>query len=411
MFVKLAIKERARSRRHLTRVWFSARFRTAFGIMSQFDTDHDAGARHRIQQLVCADKLRLLYHQSFPALFVSVVIACLLTLMLHEQVATGALMSWLVVILVCSLIRLWLFLAYFRAEPESDNLLVWERPFAVSLILSSLAWGLGAVMVMPEESLLHQVVMMYVMIGLAGGAVSTYSSYRYMAVGSMLSVLLPSTLWMLMRGGIIPVSMAVTAIIFILASFRATGVLGTALHRSFQLTHELEGARAAFEQQAKTDVLTGLNNRRALFEQGAQVLSYCERNNAPMSAVLLDVDHFKAINDTHGHAMGDAALQHLADLLRNSLRKSDLCGRIGGEEFAVLLPDTGVQAAALLAEKLRQAVMGNPLVYKEIRCPLTISLGVSAHDGGLDGLIHRADMALYRAKAEGRNRVVCEEGA
>ena len=378
--------------------------------MSQSDSDHDAGADHHIRQLVCSDKLRLLYHQSFPALFVSVVIACLLSLMLKEQVPIGELTGWLIAILACSLIRLCLYLAYFRAEPGSDNLLAWEKPFAASLILSSLVWGVGAVVVMPEESLLYQVVMLYVMIGLAGGAVSTYSSYRYMAVGSMLSVLLPPSLWLLMQGGIIPVSMAVTAIIFILASFRATGVLATALHRSFQLTHELERARAAFERQARTDVLTGLNNRRAFFEQGAQVLSYCQRNGVPASAILLDVDHFKAINDAYGHAAGDATLQHLAHLLQKSLRKSDLCGRIGGEEFAVLLPDTGVQAAGMLAEKLRQAVMNSPLVYQDITCPLTISLGVSAHGTHLEGLMHHADMALYRAKSEGRNRVVFEEG-
>jgi diguanylate cyclase (GGDEF)-like protein len=377
--------------------------------MPQSDPDSDVD--HRIQQLVCADKLRLLYHQSFPALFVSALVAFLVCLMLWGEVAPFVLMAWAAVILVCSLARLWLFLAYFRAEPSGENLLAWERPYAITLMLSSLTWGLGAVMVMPVSSALHQVVMMYVMIGLAGGAVSTYSSYRYMAIGSMLSVLLPPTLWMLFQGGVIPISMAITAIVYIVASLRSTDVIATALHRNFQLKHELEMARAASEQQARTDALTGLNNRRALFEQGAQMLSYCQRQGEPLSAVLLDVDYFKLINDTYGHAVGDAALQHLAHLLQSTLRKSDVCGRIGGEEFAILLPDTSVESACVLAEKLRRSVMESPLAHKEITHPMTASFGVSSDGNGeLDGLIHRADIALYRAKAQGRNRVACEEG-
>jgi diguanylate cyclase (GGDEF)-like protein len=381
--------------------------------MPQSGSNSGSTFDHRIDRLVSADKLRLLYHQSFPALFVSVVVAGLLCLMLWGQVPPYALIGWLVVIFVCALLRLGLFIAYFRTRPGSENLRLWERPFAVTLMLSSLTWGIGAIIVMPEESLVHQVVVMYVMIGLAGGAISTYSAYRYMAVGSMLSLLLPPAVWMLFEGGVIPLSLAATSFIFILASLRATGVLATALHRSFQLTHELEGARAAFEEQAKTDVLTGLNNRRALFDQGARLLSYCERNQLTLSAILLDVDHFKKINDSHGHAVGDAALQHLARLLQSSSRRSDLCGRIGGEEFALLLPDTHLQAACVLAEKLRQTVMDSPLLYQGETYALTISLGVSSSDGGLDALIHRADLALYKAKAQGRNRIECasEEGA
>lgn len=370
--------------------------------------DHDAGAEAGTDQLVSADRLRLLYHQSFPAQFISLAIVCLLCLMLSGQVAASLLIGWLAAIIACSLARLWLFLAYFRAEPSGEDLLAWEKPYAITLMLSSLTWGLGAILVMPAQSLLHQAVVLYVMIGLAGGAVSNYSSYRYMAVGSMLSVLLPSTLWLLFQGGVIPIGMAACAIIFMVASLRTTGVLATALYRSFQLTHELERARADYEQQARTDALTGLNNRRAFFDQGAQLLSYCERNDMPMSAVVLDADHFKAINDSHGHAVGDAMLRHLAHLMQATLRKSDLCGRIGGEEFAILLPDTSLQAACILAEKLRQVIMESPLAYKEVTYPLTVSVGVSNEGGGLDGLIHRADVALYRAKAEGRNRVACE---
>lgn len=372
-------------------------------------TDSFSNGDEQIDRLVSADKLKLLYRQSFPALFVSALVVSLLCLMLWEEVPASTLVAWWIAVIGCALIRLGLFLAYFKSEPGDEHLLAWERPYAVTLIVSSLAWGLGAVIVMPMASLLYQVVIMYIMIGLAGGAVSTYSAYRYMAIGSMLSVLLPPALWMLAQGDTIPISVAIAAIVFILASLRATGVLAKALHSSFQLTHELESAHAASKQQARTDSLTGLNNRRALFEQGTQLLSYCERNKAPFSVILLDVDHFKVINDTYGHAIGDVALQHLAQLLQTSLRRSDLCGRIGGEEFAILLPDTSLQSACVLAEKLRQAVMDRPLLHKDVMHRLTVSLGVSCNASELESLMHQADIALYRAKAEGRNRVVCEE--
>lgn len=374
------------------------------------DVDFDPVHDEHIDRLVRADKLRLLYHQSFPALFVSILVASLLCLMLWDEVPDSLLVGWWSAIVASACLRLGLFVAYFRLDPGVDHLPGWERPYAATLILSSLVWGLGAVIVMPTAPLLHQVITMYIMIGLAGGAISTYSSYRVMALGSMLSVLLPPALWMLWQGGIIPVSLAMAALIYIFASLRATGVLSRALHRSFQLTHALKYAHDASARQARTDTLTGLNNRRALFEQGAQLFSYCERSNVPVSVVMLDVDHFKSINDTFGHATGDAALRHLARLLQASLRKSDLCGRIGGEEFVVLLPDTALESACILAEKLRQTIIAHPFQHQGITHSFTVSLGVSSGAGSLEHLVHQADLALYRAKNEGRNRVVCEEG-
>ena len=100
-----------------------------------------------------------------------------------------------------------------------------------------------------------------------------------------------------------------------------------------------------------------------------------------MSAIVLDADHFKAINDKHGHAVGDAMLRHLAHLMQSTLRKSDLCGWIGGEEFAILLPDTSLQAACTLAEKLRQIIMESPLSCKGVAYLLTVSVGVASEGG------------------------------
>ena len=158
--------------------------------------------------------------------------------------------------------------------------------------------------------------------------------------------------------------------------------------------------------QARTDPLTGLLNRRALTELAQRAMAHARRHGSPLSVVLIDIDHFKQINDRHGHAAGDAVLVSLARLLKSHLREDDACARLGGEEFLLLLPATRLDQALQVAEKLRQLIAGEVLAAG-IRC--SSSFGVCSSDGNLDfdQLLQRADTALYRAKAGGRDRVEC----
>lgn len=155
-------------------------------------------------------------------------------------------------------------------------------------------------------------------------------------------------------------------------------------------------------EQARTDALTGLPNRRALLEELERELARRRRNGRPLALVMMDLDHFKQVNDLHGHPVGDAVLRETAGRLSSVTRQGETLGRIGGEEFAWLLPDT---TPATAAERGRQAVAD--LDFADVgRC--TISAGVSAltsEDLGVDELLRRADEALYRAKAAGRNTV------
>ncbi|HQR61063.1 MAG TPA: GGDEF domain-containing protein [Methylophilaceae bacterium] len=373
------------------------------------DAPHHAHGSTPIDIMARADRLELLYHQSFPALFVSVFVAILLCAMLWQQVSIAALLAWFAITCFAALFRLTLFVAYFREKPCGKNLLKWEKPYFITLILSSLIWGVGALMVTPGDSLLYQAVTFFILVGMAGGAISTYSAFRYMAIGAMLSVLVPATAWLILQPHVVQKGMAVGAIIFMVVSVRAASIISQALHKSFLLSRELSQAKDLYESLAKIDPLTALNNRRAFFDHGQQLISYCERSQHPVSAIVLDADHFKQINDRHGHAVGDAALQNLAGIMKNTLRKSDVVGRLGGEEFGVLLPDTTINAASLLAEKLRKTIAETPVSFQGQQFPLTVSLGVSsgAYDAGV--LLQRADAALYRAKRQGRNCVVSQD--
>jgi diguanylate cyclase (GGDEF)-like protein/PAS domain S-box-containing protein len=158
-----------------------------------------------------------------------------------------------------------------------------------------------------------------------------------------------------------------------------------------------------------TDSLTGLRNRRALTDMLHQEIERAQRYDTDLSLILCDIDKFKPINDTYGHAAGDAALQAVSEALKTSLRKADILGRYGGDEFMIILPDTSMEGAKMLAEKVRIAVTEIELpVAENKRIGLSISLGVAgccAPADDLDTLVRLADAALYASKQGGRNKV------
>ncbi|AVO49430.1 GGDEF domain-containing protein [Melaminivora suipulveris] len=168
-------------------------------------------------------------------------------------------------------------------------------------------------------------------------------------------------------------------------------------------------ADAANRHLASHDALTGLANRRTLVQALARDMAHAVRIRGPYALVLLDIDHFKTVNDTRGHRAGDQVLRHVAGVLAARLRRQDLPGRYGGEEFLVLLPGTDLAGALQVAETLRQAVQDTPCPQPDGPIAVTISLGVCAarpHAPGCgEALIDAADRALYAAKQAGRNRV------
>ena len=179
--------------------------------------------------------------------------------------------------------------------------------------------------------------------------------------------------------------------------------------RTKVLQEELVVQSERLEALLFEDPLTGLSNRRFILTQLAGAVSAARRHDRPLSIAVIDIDHFKAVNDEHGHAAGDRVLAAVAGAMREHLRAEDQLGRLGGEEFLALLPDADAPAAASAAEKLRTAVAAQAVAYEGHDLNVTISVGWAAWEGEVpDEFLRRADEALYEAKRNGRDRV---EGA
>jgi diguanylate cyclase (GGDEF)-like protein len=176
---------------------------------------------------------------------------------------------------------------------------------------------------------------------------------------------------------------------------------------AFLLMHK-ERSDEESSRLATTDPLTGVFNRRTFIELAEQELARSRRARTPLSLMMLDLDHFKRVNDTYGHLTGDEVLVSFTRLIKDCVRRGDLIVRYGGEEFCVLLPATALSAATALAERIRATAASSALTAKPFK--VTVSIGITAYAGdaviALGGLLARADAALYRAKDEGRDRVV-----
>ncbi|MCP4430255.1 MAG: GGDEF domain-containing protein [Gammaproteobacteria bacterium] len=180
-------------------------------------------------------------------------------------------------------------------------------------------------------------------------------------------------------------------------------------HTVLERTLELEEAKKKAEKSARTDELTGLNNLRSFDYFGNAIIEQSRRNEKTFTFIMLDIDFFKKINDTYGHHAGDLTLKAVSNCIIEGIRASDICARIGGEEFGILLPETTARFALIQAERLRQSFSDIVVPYDKSKITLTVSFGIAEScddDTSIENVRMRADKALYLAKKQGRNRVV-----
>ena len=174
-------------------------------------------------------------------------------------------------------------------------------------------------------------------------------------------------------------------------------------------TKELEDSNRELKLLASTDPLTKLYNRRYFTKTSAHILDITKRNKTDLSIIMLDIDDFKHINDTYGHKVGDNVIVGISNILQESSRNSDIVCRFGGEEFIILTPETNIDGARVVAQKIRSDIEKNLMYINNVELKVTVSIGISQvindKDYNIEASIHRADEALYQAKETGKNRV------
>jgi diguanylate cyclase (GGDEF)-like protein len=250
------------------------------------------------------------------------------------------------------------------------------------------------------------IVFCFVML-MAGGHTASYSAHGPTVVLGVLALVLPITVSFALQPDTFHWTLAFVSLMFVVASFRSVRTLNYFFGRTYRLAHDLHQARERAEMLARTDMLSGLHNRRAFYEAGIATSNAIEAGSPSPSLLMIDIDHFKSINDRYGHAGGDVAIKSLAMRIASRLRPGDTAGRIGGEEFALLLPATSLAGALGAAMELVRETSESTTVFGDQPIRFTISVGAAAHRAGedFDAFAARADAALYRAKREGRNRV------
>lgn len=361
---------------------------------------HDAKIRAQVR----TDRLHLLFRQTFFSVLGSFLAALMLSGLCWGRGEHQLIGYWMGLLTASTTLRGLLLASYFRSAAITRTPRRWERKYWITLVLSATIWGAGTLMLMRTGDLQTQTMVLLFTVGMSVSAVSCYSAYRAMTLVSIGLVLMPCSIWLLFQPAVTQIGMALASLVFAMFVVSATRKLSEALERAFRLTREMEHAHRISTHAAQTDELTGLKNRRAFFQQAEQTYEYCKQNRLPLSVLMLDIDHFKRINDSYGHQAGDQVLRQLGGVIRDSVREGDICGRLGGEEFALLLTHTSIDVAQTRAELLRQAIAQLSCEHAE---HVTASLGVasmSAVDQNLHMLLNDADKALFRAKAQGRNQ-------
>ena len=351
-------------------------------------------------------RLEMATRQAWSGVVIALGVLALLCFGLWDVADRRHLVAWLAISGVVTILRLVAIIGFQRRNREAGTA-VWERWFTGTLVMASLVWGVGGWLVMSTVPRFHQAMIFLFLVGMAGGTAALYSAQRLGATLAVFGFLIPSALWAALQPDVQLRVIAIAAFILAVASARAIGFLAAFIRRTFELSNEVEMARQEAERLARTDDLTGLLNRRAFHEVGGYLIAQARRHERPIAMLLVDVDLLKEINDNHGHVAGDAALQTIAEVLRRSGRRIDVVGRIGGDEFTVLMPDSTAEAASTLAERIRAGVSELSVTHEGTEIPLTCSIGVASGDAveSLEQLLRRADQALYGAKDAGRDRV------
>ena len=369
--------------------------------MSELSSDSMNPSR---QALARSEQVAMVYRLLPMGIVASGGVAILLAVGLIGHVPDRNLAIWLATLIVVSLARWMSLRAWRRTQNPLQNR--WLRYFYVGVAAAGLTWGMAGFWLFPADSN-GQMLMSFALGGIAAGGMSTLGVLPGAYAVFLLTGVLPFSLRLFMQPDPNYTLMGFMSIVFIafllLASRRASVVYTESQRLRFE-NEDMTEKMHALATTAITDPLTGAYNRNMLNVTLPSEMERARRHNAPLAIILLDIDHFKRINDNHGHQVGDRTLVWITERICSQLREADLLFRWGGEEFMVVAPNTDLAAACVVADRMRRQIEESPFDPAGV---VTCSFGCSQFwlEDTTDTFIQRADRALYAAKNNGRNCV------
>jgi diguanylate cyclase (GGDEF)-like protein len=294
-------------------------------------------------------------------------------------------------------------------EKNQEKIQKNENYFIISNVFQAFMWTVSSILSIIYAPQPYELVSFVMIIGIITAAALSMSSLYKAYLVFFFSMIIPQMIIMIYYGEHEHIGLFILTIIYIPATILLSKAIYNSRLSSIKAHDKLEKNVKKLHRLSITDNLTSIYNRRYFFEMSNNLISIADRDEKKVSLIMLDIDFFKKINDTYGHQAGDFILINLVKEISKNLRKSDVFARIGGEEFTILLNDTSLDGASVIAEKLRSVIEKKTFSYNSIEINITISIGISelnTQNFTIEELYKESDRKLYIAKKHGRNKVV-----
>ena len=348
-----------------------------------------------------------------PSSLLAILAASLcLSIVQWEVIDHDTILGWFLVTNLISLVRLTIH-QRFKRLPDTPLLdAIWYQLAYATALASGLCWAAAGILLYPPDSIVHQVFLAFVVAGISAGAITTLAAILNMARSFVILSILPVALQFYLNANELSLTMTLMTLYFMVMILISAKRLNQTIVESLTVRNQRELAQQTIRYQALYDELTELPNRRLLLETMQQEISTAERHNRFGAVFFIDLDRFKAINDSMGHTFGDELLVQVAKKITQRLRFEDTAARLGGDEFVVLLGDLGKdqEAASTHASKIAEEIRSlfeTPLTIHDQEIHLTISIGIAIFPANVsaEDMLKYADVAMYQAKKDGRDKV------
>lgn len=359
-------------------------------------------------------KLHQLVYANLPLTVLTVLVnSVILCIVQWDYVAHATVLAWLAITNLVSLIRIFLYQRFKQLDVNQPIPDIWKKITLATSAVTGLTWGATSIFLFPENSIAHQVFLAFVIAGMCAGAVTTLSPVMSSIIAFITLAMLPLITHLLLIEGSVNYAMATMATLFAVMMLITAKRLNRTMTESLEIRQENKVSQGIIKHQAYHDELTNLPNRRLLTEKIKDEISRCLRHHHFSAILFLDLDHFKTINDSLGHTIGDELIQSVATRLKSRMRNEDTVARLGGDEFIILISEAG-NSPAEAAKNSQTITMGlldlfaQPFDIESGPLEITASIGVAIfplNETTPEELLQKSDVAMYEAKEAGRNKI------